>query len=1039
MARPVVENWAVSDSGGSTVSSLSLTPPSGIVAGELLLAFVASDDSSDTTQFSTSTTGWTKLVENINGGTSDCHVGVFWKEAVGSDAAVVIDAASSDEMLGWYVRVSGANTTTPFDTYRTYSSTNGTTTRTFHVVESTDDAESIGLAIMSFDGGDITLSNYTSTDATLTQIDEHNSGTSGNDTMATLVGFYDLGIGDGTWGSVDLDPTDGSAMAAVAIYPGSASRAVTTIPEVIAVVENPATVVKSVPRVVGCVSEAIAVTENDASVLIGVPRVVTGISEAIRVVPTESSGDVSYVGINRTSSENTGSITLYVDKPASTQQGDLIVIEGVARNSYLGEPEAGGWTLGFEYSIESFQVTEPGTTNDKKYMWWKIAGASEPTNYDLAVTDDGTDGQIITCSSWRNATNITVYDAVSSSAAPSVNASTGDMLISIHSTASDNTNPSPTAPSGMTRIDVLSMPSSDVGSAIAYELIASGGATGTRTWGDPFTTFEIAVNFVIETAGGGGGGTSVNRGRGVAGISEAIAVIENDATVEAIAPRDVTTVPEAIAVIENDAAVNSSRNVTQESYTPAITDSFTDTDDVLISAHTPDLGPSWVRHGSGSGEAKISGNQLVGNHTSFDEWVIESGEADCTLTCLAHVGSPYLTSNVAIIFRSATTANSSNHYHFALTAAGASLIRVSTASGTQNWGTNNYLGSNLDTTRSLRIVMNGSNIKCYVDNVLHFNVNDSVHASETLHGFRFFGADGNWIDNFSVVTGDEARIGVARMTTNINREEIVACIPELIAVTENDATIETGVNLEVAGITEVIAVIENDAIVNTNVFRNFTTIPEVVAVVEIDSTISYNIPRVVNGIPESIAVIENDATVISGVNLGVTTIPEVIAVVEMDSTISYNIPLIVSAIPEVILVTENDATISYNLPRVVSGIPESISVIENDATISYNIPRVVSAIPESIAVIENISQIFRGSNLVVSCTPESIAVIESPASITKSRGVLTISEVIALTENPSTIALDRVVTGLPESIQVIELLSTVIRGVASTRRVMIVS
>ena len=724
---------------------------------------------------------------------------------------------------------------------------------------------------------------------------------------------------------------------------GVVERVVTTIPEVIAVVENVATVVKNVPRDVGCIPEAIAVVENDSIVNIGIPRVVTGISEVVAVVESDSAIDLTRgVGtipeaIAVIENDSTVDITMprlvttipelvavtendaTVNRSRNVAQADTLVTANVDGNKNITDADA-AWTddaNAFDGSTGTYAYnTSSGTVEILLGRGTDVIHESgHVIGVDFRFYAQSVDGVSLgACAIFYQSEELGTVGFNNAAAAWSE-------WFTL------------TAPAAGWSKDIVA------DSLKTFWYRVDDGQTGElRAY-----TSEIRVSYfkpairVIEND------AVVSLDTIVAGIPEVIAVIENDATVDNTLPRDVTTVSEAIAVIENAAAVNGSRNVVTPSRVVDTNDSFTDADDVLISAHTPDIGPSWQRHGSGTGEAKISGNKLVGNVVStFDEWVIESGVADGTITCLAHIGSPFLTSNVGIIFRSATTANSSNHVQFALTENGASLIRVSTASGTQNWGTVELLGSNLNTTRNMRIELSGNNMKCYVDDVLHFNANDSVHAAETLHGFRFFGDSGNWLDDFKVVSGGQSRIRVVREAANINREEGTGTIPERIAVVKNDAIVTTGVNLDVTCTPEAILVTENDAVVNTNQFRSFTTIPEVVA------------------------------------------------------------------------------------------------VIENSATISYNIPRVVAAFSESIAVNENISQIFRGTNLAVSCTPESIAVIESPAQITKSALVSCIPEVVALTENPSVIALDRTVTGLPESIQVIELLSTVIRGVASTRRIMIV-
>lgn len=94
-------------------TSLTAAMPDDIVAGELLVVVCGGDYAASGALFSTATTGWTLQLTQGNS-TSDCYQGIFWKEAVGADADLVIDSNLSQRMVSIAFRVENADTTNPF-------------------------------------------------------------------------------------------------------------------------------------------------------------------------------------------------------------------------------------------------------------------------------------------------------------------------------------------------------------------------------------------------------------------------------------------------------------------------------------------------------------------------------------------------------------------------------------------------------------------------------------------------------------------------------------------------------------------------------------------------------------------------------------------------------------------------------------------------------------------------------------------------------------------------------------------------------------
>ena len=247
---------------------------------------------------------------------------------------------------------------------------------------------------------------------------------------------------------------------------------------------------------------------------------------------------------------------------------------------------------------------------------------------------------------------------------------------------------------------------------------------------------------------------------------------------------------------------------------------------------------------------------------------------------------------------------------------------------------------------------------------------------------------------------------------NINVPRVVNCAVELVAVTENDSIVATAVPRAVTSIPELIAITENDSIIATAVPRAVTSIPEVVAVTESDALV--NSERNIVTDPEVVAVTENDSIVATAVPRAVTSIPELIAITENDAII--NSTRDISTISELIAVIENDATIDASSPLVVNCIPELVSVIENNSAVDFS--RLITGVSEVIAVIENDTSVNRGRN--IAGISEAIVIIESDATIQKDNSVATIPEFIAVVENSATVSRNRDIISIPESIAAIE-------------------
>ena len=98
----------------SANTSFTLVSPGSISAGDLLIAAVANDEPASGDLMSTPA-GWTKVAE-AGSSTTDCHASLYYKVAVGGETNIAITTTNASEWVGWYLRVTGAATSSVLDT-----------------------------------------------------------------------------------------------------------------------------------------------------------------------------------------------------------------------------------------------------------------------------------------------------------------------------------------------------------------------------------------------------------------------------------------------------------------------------------------------------------------------------------------------------------------------------------------------------------------------------------------------------------------------------------------------------------------------------------------------------------------------------------------------------------------------------------------------------------------------------------------------------------------------------------------------------------
>ncbi|PVX26610.1 MAG: hypothetical protein CW691_00885, partial [Candidatus Bathyarchaeum sp.] len=199
-----------------------------------------------------------------------------------------------------------------------------------------------------------------------------------------------------------------------------------------------------------------------------------------------SGGGISFVNVAEASSTSGTSVT--INKPANTQQNDFMIALLVSTTSsgYGSSMSVApsGWTLEHDY-------TQRISSGQHVYIYWKIADASEPSNYAWTWNSYcGWVAQITTFRGVDTTSPIHVEGSVnqeysSSPLSPSVTTTEDECMVWLYDMCDDNDIPSSGgAPFGTSWIDQteISNPSNGVGISTAYFVQESAGATGDKSW-----------------------------------------------------------------------------------------------------------------------------------------------------------------------------------------------------------------------------------------------------------------------------------------------------------------------------------------------------------------------------------------------------------------------------------------------------------------------------------------------------------------------------------------------------------------------------
>jgi len=220
MAIPVLESDFEFAAEPSGASSITIDIPAGNTSGDLLLLLMMGEF--NTVKFLDDLTGWD--LEETNGAQGN-HVALYSRISDGTEGSTVtVTPSSSATMLGWCVRVSGADSTTPINVTGVSAQSGGTTHTVDAVTTTADDC--LAIYFMGYDGGDYgSFSQPTG----WTEAAEGNTGTAAGD-MGAVFGSKDIASA-GTTGDADIDVLVPDGMVAImfAVAPGAADAVAPTL------------------------------------------------------------------------------------------------------------------------------------------------------------------------------------------------------------------------------------------------------------------------------------------------------------------------------------------------------------------------------------------------------------------------------------------------------------------------------------------------------------------------------------------------------------------------------------------------------------------------------------------------------------------------------------------------------------------------------------------------------------------------------------------------------------------------------------------
>ena len=224
MPSPVIEGWVSSDGGSTASTTLTIDTPSGIVVGEWLLMSAYNDSIGAGPEFADNVTDW-NFIGSFGDGSSDAHIGLWWKVADGGEGTdVTVTSANAEEWGGHMLRISGADTTAPIDASGSNIDGGSGNPKDFTGITTTV-VDTLVVYFIACDGSDTspmtlsTLNGWAATD----EIDDLGNTDETSGGVGRSFGSRDIATASATGDiEVTLGSGDGAVGVLIAIAPGEA-------------------------------------------------------------------------------------------------------------------------------------------------------------------------------------------------------------------------------------------------------------------------------------------------------------------------------------------------------------------------------------------------------------------------------------------------------------------------------------------------------------------------------------------------------------------------------------------------------------------------------------------------------------------------------------------------------------------------------------------------------------------------------------------------------------------------------------------------
>jgi len=226
MAVPVIESQTTDTTGGTeSTSTLNFTSPSGLAANDLILVVAVSENSN--TDDWNAVTGYTRI--SAGDQANDVQPTMYWRIATGDSndgfsGGLDVTQSVAGYGVGWCLRISGTDTTTPIHKEGTVSTDSWVSADTNSVTTTIDDC--LVFSVMGLDGSDNNIVKASGSYSTVTggRLEDPTADAAGVEAMLNYIAVATAGASGNC--SYTWDTTDGYVGFQIAIAPTGAASSV---------------------------------------------------------------------------------------------------------------------------------------------------------------------------------------------------------------------------------------------------------------------------------------------------------------------------------------------------------------------------------------------------------------------------------------------------------------------------------------------------------------------------------------------------------------------------------------------------------------------------------------------------------------------------------------------------------------------------------------------------------------------------------------------------------------------------------------------